>query len=75
MTVAALAATVVAALLRAGPAVMDALVGLTAAVMVVSVVKYGVRFVAVMRHGPAALEADGNTLRPEHRVVGRGQSE
>jgi CDP-diacylglycerol--glycerol-3-phosphate 3-phosphatidyltransferase len=71
VAVAALAVTVVAALLRAGPAVMDALVGLTAAVMAVSIVKYGVRFAAIMRHGPAALEADGNTLRARHRVVGR----
>ena len=72
VAVAALAATVVAALLRAGPPVMDALVGLTAAVMVVSVVKYGVRFAAILRHGPDALEPDGNTLRSRHRVVGRG---
>ena len=72
VAVAALAATVVAALLAAPPPVLDALVGLTAAVMAVSIVKYGVRFAAIVRHGPAALEADGNTLRPEHRVLERG---
>ena len=69
VAVAALAATVVAALFAAPPRVMEALVGLTAAVMAYSIVKYGVRFAAILRHGPAALEADGNTLRPEHRVV------
>ena len=72
VAVAALAATVVAALLKAGPVLLDALVGLTAAAMAVSIVKYGVRFVAIARHGPAALEADGTTLRREHRVGGRG---
>ena len=72
VAVAALAATVVAALLAASAPVLDALVGLTAAVMVVSIVKYTVRFVAIVRHGPAALEPDGNTLRARHRVVGRG---
>jgi phosphatidylglycerophosphate synthase len=68
----ALALTVVVALLGpplATPRVMDALVGATAAIMAYSVVKYGVRFVAIARHGPAALGADGTTLRPEHRVV------
>ncbi|MDT0632268.1 CDP-alcohol phosphatidyltransferase family protein [Rubrivirga litoralis] len=72
VAVAALAATVVAALLAARPPVLDALVGLTAAAMAVSIVKYGLRFVAIVRHGPAALHADGNTLCPEHRVGGRG---
>ena len=69
VAVTALAVTVVAALLGAAPSVMEALVGFTAAVMVYSIVKYGLRFVAIMRHGPAALEADGNTLRRRHRVV------
>lgn len=69
VAVTALAATVVAALFEAGPAVMEALVGLTAAVMVYSIVKYGIRFAAIMRHGAAALEADGNTLRREHHVL------
>ena len=69
VAVTALAVTVVAALLNASPAVMEALVGLTAAVMAYSIVKYGLRFTAIMRHGAAALEPDGNTLRPEHRVV------
>ena len=74
VAVTALAVTVVVALLGrplAAPRVMEALVGATAAVMVYSVVKYGVRFRAILRHGPAALEPDGTTLRPEHRVVGR----
>lgn len=74
VAVTALAVTVVAALFAAPPRVMEALVGLTAAVMVYSIVKYGVRFAAILRHGPAALEADGTTLRPEHRVV-RGVEE
>lgn len=69
VAVAALSATVVAALLGAAPAVLEALVGLTAAAMVYSIVKYGLRFGAIMRHGPAALEDDGNTLRGEHRVL------
>ena len=70
VAVTALAVTVVAALLAAPAPVMEALVGLTAAVMAYSIVKYGVRFVAIVRHGPAALEADGSTLRPAHRVLG-----
>ena len=70
VAVAALAATVVAALLRAPASVMEALIGLTAAVMAYSIVKYGVRFVAIVRHGADALAADGNTVRPEHRVLG-----
>lgn len=69
VAVAALAATVVAALLGAEARVMEALVGLTAAVMIYSIVKYGLRFSAIMRYGRAALEADGNTLRSEHRVL------
>ena len=72
VAVAALALTVVVALLGepfATPRVMEALVGLTAAAMVVSVVKYVVRFAAIARHGAAALDADGTTLRPEHRVL------
>lgn len=69
VAVAALAVTVVAALLNAAAPVMEALVGLTGAVMAYSVVKYAVRFRAIMRHGPAALEPDGNTLRPEYRLI------
>lgn len=71
VAVTALAVTVVAALFGAAPAVMEALIGLTSAVMAYSIVKYGVRFSAIMHHGTAALEEDGNTLRPEHRIVGR----
>ena len=73
VAVAALAVTVVAALLAASEPVMEALVGATAAVLAYSIVKYGVRFTAILRHGAAALEPDGTTLRREHRVVGRGQ--
>ena len=61
--------TVVAALFKASAPVMEALVGLTAGVMAYSIVKYGIRFTAIMRHGQAALQPDGTTLRPEHRVV------
>ena len=71
VAVAALAVTVVAALLEASAEVMEALVGLTAAVLVYSVVKYAIRFAAIMRHGEAALADDGNSLRPEHGVVGQ----
>ena len=74
VAVAALSVTVIAALLNASDPIMEALVGLTAAVMVYSVVKYSVRFAAIMRHGTAALEDDGSTLRREHRVV-RGGTE
>ncbi len=69
VAVTALAATVVAALFGAAPRVMEALIGLTAGVMVYSIVKYGLRFSAIMRYGDTALEADGNTLRREHRVL------
>ena len=72
VAVGALSVTVVAALLRASAPILEALVGLTAAVMAYSIVKYGVRFLAILRHGPAALEADGNTLRRRHRVIDRG---
>ncbi len=70
VAVTALAVTVAAALLAAPPAIMEALIGLTAAVMAYSVVKYGVRFVAIVRHGARALEPDGSTLRREHHVGG-----
>ena len=66
VAVGALAVTVVVALLGepvATPRVMEALVGLTAAVMAYSVVKYTVRFVAIARHGAAALADDGTTVR------------
>ena len=69
VAVAALALTVVAALLRAPGPVMEAVIGLTAAVMVYSVAKYLVRFRAILRYGRDALEADGNTLRAEHRLI------
>ena len=72
VAVGALSVTVVVALLGeplATPRVMEALVGLTAAVMAYSIVKYSVRFVAIVRHGAAALGPDGNTLRREHHAV------
>ncbi len=69
VAVGALAVTVVAALLAAPEPVMGALVGLTAAVMAYSILKYSIRFVAIVRHGPAALEPDGTTLREEHHLV------
>ena len=69
VAVGALAVTVVAALLAAPAPVMEALVGLTAAVMAYSILKYTVRFVAIARYGAAALEPDGTTLRKEHRLV------
>lgn len=72
VAITALAITVVAALLNAADSIMEALVGLTAAVMIYSMVKYSVRFVAIMRHGLAALEDDGSTLRREHHVVKGG---
>lgn len=69
VAVTALSVTVVAALFKASAPVMEALIGLTAGVMVYSIIKYGIRFTAIMQHGTAALQPDGNTLRPEHRVV------
>ncbi|MEO0558329.1 MAG: CDP-alcohol phosphatidyltransferase family protein [Bacteroidota bacterium] len=71
VAVAALAATVVAALLNAPSAVMEALVGLTGAVMAYSIFKYGVRFRAIMRYGMDALEEDGTTLRREYAIPRR----
>ena len=70
VAVTALSVTVLAALLNAGPRLMEALVGFTAAVMVYSVVKYSIRFQAIARYGADALEEDGTTLRAEHRVLG-----
>jgi len=71
VAVSALATTVLAALLAAPSGVMEALIGLTAAVLAYSIVKYAIRFRAILRYGADALAEDGNTLRPEHRVVGR----
>lgn len=65
VAVGVLALTVLAALLRASPPVLGGLVGVTAAVMAVSIVEYSVRFRAIWRYGPAALGADGNALRRE----------
>ena len=61
-----LALTVVVALLGAGPAVMEACLGATAAVMGYSIVDYGVRFRQIMRDGPALrLDEHGRVLVPE----------
>ena len=65
IAVTALALTVVAALLASPEAVLEALVWFTAAVMVYSIVEYAVRFRAILRYGPDALESDGNALRRE----------
>lgn len=70
VAVAALAVTVLAALLNSPPKIMEALIGLTAAAMAYSILKYGVRFHAIMRHGRDALEEDGSTLRTQYRVLG-----
>ena len=69
VAVTALAVTVIAALLAAAEPVMEALVGMTAAVMAYSIIKYSIRFVAIVKYGPAALEPDGTTLRPEHTIL------
>ncbi|MFN3597922.1 MAG: CDP-alcohol phosphatidyltransferase family protein [Rubricoccaceae bacterium] len=65
-----LACTVVLALVTAPAPVLGAAVTLTAAVMVFSMASYVVRFHAIWRHGAAALEADGNTLRAPYRRLG-----
>ncbi|OZC01593.1 CDP-alcohol phosphatidyltransferase family protein [Rubricoccus marinus] len=65
IAVTALALTVVAALLASPEAVLEALIWFTAAVMVYSIVEYTVRFRAILRYGPDALESDGNALRRE----------
>ena len=71
VAVGALAATVVAALLNAAGPVMEALVGMTGAIMAYSIFKYGVRYRAIMRYGADALEPDGSSLRPEFAVPRR----
>jgi CDP-diacylglycerol--glycerol-3-phosphate 3-phosphatidyltransferase len=63
VAVALLAATVAAAVLKAPPGVMTALVGATTGAMAWSIVAYGIRFAAILRHGASALEADGTILR------------
>ena len=63
VAVTALAATVVAALLAAPPAALEALIWFTAAVMIYSIVEYAVRFRAILLYGPGALEDDGNALK------------
>ena len=66
-----LAMVVLAALASAPAGILNALVWGTAAVMVISIVEYMIRFRAILQLGPAALEADGNTLRKE-AVSSRG---
>lgn len=58
-----LALVVVAALAKAPPGLLTPLVWGTALVMGISLAEYFVRFRAILRLGPAALEADGNALR------------
>jgi len=61
-----LAATVVAALLGAGPVAMEACLWATSAVMLYSLVDYGVRFRKIMRLGPAVrLDENGRVIFPE----------
>lgn len=61
-----LALTVVAALLGAPPRLMEACVWATAAVMLFSVVDYGVRFYRIMRPGSRArVDARGHVVFPE----------
>lgn len=71
LAVALLALTVLAALLRADPEVMDALIIGTAAVMAFSIVRYTFRFRTIMRLGPyVPLDRNGNIIRrdlPEAR--------
>ena len=71
VAVAALATTVVAALLRAPAGVMEALLWFTAAILVYSIVKYSVRFRAILRHGLDALDEADDVLRPEHPLLPR----
>lgn len=58
-----LALVVLAALAKAPDLWLSLLVWGTGAVMVVSLVEYFLRFRAILRYGPEALEADGNALR------------
>jgi len=61
-----LAATVVAALLGAADHLMQACIWATAAVMLVSVADYGVRFYRIMRPGSRArVDAHGHVVFPE----------
>lgn len=69
VAVGALALTVLSALLAAPERIMEACIGLTAAAMAFSIVKYSIRFQAILRYGRAALMEDGNTLRPEYRLL------
>ena len=63
-----LALVVLAALAGAPPGILTPLVWGTAVVMAISIAEYSVRFRAILRLGPAALEADGNALRREATV-------
>ncbi|MEO1477283.1 MAG: CDP-alcohol phosphatidyltransferase family protein [Bacteroidota bacterium] len=66
LAVTLLALTVLAALLKADPEVMDALVYGTAAVMAVSIIRYTLRFRTIMRLGPyAPLDKNGNIVRSQ----------
>lgn len=61
-----LAATVVAALLGAGPVAMEACLWSTAAVMIYSIIDYTVRFRKIMMYGTALqMDENGRVLLPE----------
>lgn len=61
-----LAATVVAALLGAGPVAMEACLWSTAAVMIYSIIDYTVRFRKIMKYGTALqMDENGRVLLPE----------
>lgn len=65
VAVALLALVVLSALADVSDGLLSTLVWGTALVMAISIVEYFIRFRAILRLGPAALEADGNALRRE----------
>ncbi|MEM8556607.1 MAG: CDP-alcohol phosphatidyltransferase family protein [Bacteroidota bacterium] len=66
LAVALLALTVLAALLKADPEVMDALVLGTAGIMALSIIRYTARFRTIMRLGPyAPLDENGTLIRSQ----------
>jgi CDP-diacylglycerol--glycerol-3-phosphate 3-phosphatidyltransferase len=71
IAVALLAATVVAALVGAERAVMEACIGATTAVMLYSIVEYGLRFRRIMRPGARiVLDENGNVISAEPSGIG-----
>ncbi|HYE97193.1 MAG TPA: CDP-alcohol phosphatidyltransferase family protein [Rubricoccaceae bacterium] len=68
--VTALAVTVLFALLRADPPVLEGAVYATTAIMAWSLVRYAIRFTAIMRLGPAVcLDEEGNVVRDAEPVA------